>query len=549
VGYRYFDSVGKKALFPFGYGLSYTSFRIHDVTAGAEEDRITLSAQVTNTGSRPGKEVVQVYVSAPQDKLDKPYQELAGFAKTAELAPGASETVKITFSLKDMASYDTEAAAWILEKGNYVIRVGNSSVNTQAAAMAVLEQTVKTLQVKNTCGKPDFTDWKSELRPSPVPENVPVLVLDAAAFAGEAVSYDLVHEIDDTVKALTDEQLIYANIGEFSGSMSIIGEASKLVAGAAGETTSRAPGIPTMVMADGPAGLRLSQKFYRDAKGAHTIGGGGLPESLTEYMPKAVQWILSLLSGGTRVPKGAKTEYQYATAIPIGTALAQSWNPELAKRCGDIVGDEMERFGVHLWLAPALNIHRSVRCGRNFEYFSEDPLISGRMAAAITLGVQSHPGRGTTIKHYCANNQETNRYGNNSQVSERALREIYLKGFGICVKESQPKALMTSYNLLNGTHTAERRDLSEDILRCEFGYKGIIMTDWVVGNGVMNSKADIHPAVKPQLVAAAGGDLFMPGCKSDFENMRKGLADGSLTREQLQINATRVCRMAKELNK
>lgn len=550
VGYRYFDSVGKKALFPFGYGLSYTTFSIDGITASAQDDKITVAATVTNTGKLPGKEVVQVYVSTPEGKLDKPYQDLAGFAKTAALEPGASETVEITFSMKDIASYDEKCAAWILEKGNYVIRVGNSSINTQIAALAVLDQSVTTLQVKNTCGKPDFTDWKPEREIlSSVDTTIPVLVLNPEAFASEAVSYELPYEIDELVKGLSDEQLACANIGEFSGSMSIIGEASKLVAGAAGESTSGAPGIPTMVMADGPAGLRLSQKFYRDEKGAHTVGAGGLPESIMEFLPAPAQWFMRLLGGRDKTPKNAVIEYQYATAIPIGTALAQSWNLELAKACGDIVGDEMERFGVHLWLAPALNIHRSIRCGRNFEYFSEDPYVSGMMAAAITLGVQAHPGCGTTIKHYCANNQETNRYGNNSQVSERALREIYLKGFGICVKESQPKAVMTSYNLLNGTHTAERRDLSEDILRCEFGYEGIIMTDWVVGNGVMNSKADIHPAVKPQLVAAAGGDLFMPGCKADFKNVMAGLADGSVTREQLQINATRVYRIAKELTK
>ena len=161
--------------------------------------------------------------------------------------------------------------------------------------------------------------------------------------------------------------------------------------------------------------------------------------------------------------------------------------------------------------------------------------------------MQKHPGCGTTIKHYCANNQETNRYGNNSHVSERALREVYLKGFGICVRDSQPKALMTSYNLLGGIHTAERRDLIEDVLRCEFGFEGIVMTDWVVGGGIMTSKQDIHPAVQPKLTAAAGSDIFMPGCKSDFKNMMKGLADGSLTRKQLQINATRIRRMTKAL--
>ena len=205
----------------------------------------------------------------------------------------------------------------------------------------------------------------------------------------------------------------------------------------------------------------------------------------------------------------------------------------------------MERFGVHLWLAPALNIHRSIRCGRNFEYFSEDPLISGRMAAALTRGVQAHPGRGTTVKHFAANNQEYNRYGNNSRVSERALREIYLKGFGIAVRESQPKALMTSYNLINGVHTAQRRDLIEDILRCEFGFEGIVMTDWVIA--FMASKADKHPAVQPHMVAAAGGDLFMPGCQKDYDDILKGLQSGALSREQLLVNASRLYRMAREL--
>ena len=548
VGYRYFDSVGKKALYPFGFGLSYTSFSISDVAASIQADQITVTASVTNTGIYPGKEVVQVYVSAPEGKLDKPWQELAGFAKTSALTSGQSETVEVRFSIKDIASYDEETASYILEKGNYIIRVGNSSRDTKVVALAVLDQTVTTVQVKNTCGKPDFADWKpEEKRSEAVDADVPVLVLNAADFATETVSYDSEQEIDEVVKALTNEQLAYINIGEFSGSLSIIGEASKNVAGAAGESTSKVPGIPTMVMADGPAGLRLSQKFYRDEKGAHTAGQGGMPESITELMPPALQWIMKLLGDSSKTPKDAKIEEQYATAIPIGTALAQSWNLDFAKACGDIVGDEMERFGVHLWLAPAMNIHRSIRCGRNFEYFSEDPLISGKMAAAITLGVQAHPCCGTTIKHYCANNQETNRYGNNSQVSERAMREIYLKGFGICVKESQPKAFMTSYNLLNGKHTAERRDLSEDVLRCEYGFEGIIMTDWVVGNGVMNSKDDIHARVMPQLVAAAGGDLFMPGGKADHKNVMAGLANGSVTRQQLQVNATRVYRMAKEL--
>ena len=205
----------------------------------------------------------------------------------------------------------------------------------------------------------------------------------------------------------------------------------------------------------------------------------------------------------------------------------------------------MEMFGVHLWLAPALNIHRSIRCGRNFEYYSEDPLVSGLMAAGITNGVQKHPGCGTTIKHYAANNKEWNRYANNSHVSERAMREIYTKGFGICVKKSQPHAVMTSYNLLNGVHTAENRGLIEDILRCEYGYEGIVMTDWVVPMTADKRSANRNSLAR--FVAAAGGDLFMPGGKSDYEDLKKGIQEGDVSEEQVRINATRVLKMARKL--
>lgn len=205
----------------------------------------------------------------------------------------------------------------------------------------------------------------------------------------------------------------------------------------------------------------------------------------------------------------------------------------------------MEHFGVHLWLAPALNIHRSIRCGRNFEYYSEDPLVSGKMAAAMTRGVQAHKGCGTTIKHYAANNKEYNRTRNNSMVSERAMREIYLKGFGICVRESQPKAVMTSYNLLNGTHTAESRGLVMDILRAEFGYQGIVMTDWVTP--MTGDARSAHRDSQAQYVAAAGGDLFMPGNKGDYDNLLQGIDSGAVTLEQVQINASRVVKMARAL--
>jgi beta-glucosidase len=314
------------------------------------------------------------------------------------------------------------------------------------------------------------------------------------------------------------------------------------VAGAAGETTRALTekGVPALVMADGPAGLRLSREYTVDEKGVHPLGET-MPESMAELMPAPAAWFLRKL--GAAKP-GGELRTQYASAIPIGTALAQSWNIELAEACGDVVGDEMERFGVHLWLAPALNLHRDIRCGRNFEYFSEDPLISGRLAAALTRGVQRHPGCGVTVKHFAANNQERNRYGSNSQISERALRELYLRGFGICVRESAPAALMTSYNLLNGVHTSQRRDLLQHILRCEFGFGGLIMTDWVIPG--MSGRGKYGGPDRGK-VAAAGNDVFMPGSWGDHRALLKALRWKRLTRHQLRINATRVLRTARKL--
>ena len=552
VGYRYFDSVGKKALFPFGFGLSYTEFSVQTDGVDVQGPSVTVRATVTNTGKRAGKEIVQVYVSAPAGKLAKPYQSLAGFAKTAELAPGGSESVSVCFDLRDISSYDEERAAYILEAGEYIVRVGTDSVHTSPAVVIEAENEILVRQCRTALGKPDFTDWAPEAKErEKVSDDLPRRKL--GEIPTETVCYEEDRTIDDAVRNLTDEQLVYANIGAFDpkgGMLSIIGSASKNIAGAAGETTGMLhdEGFPAAVMADGPAGLRLSREFYRDEKGAHSVAAAGIPESVLEYMSAPLRWLTKALSGKSKAPKNAKVEYQYCTMIPIGTALAQSWNTVFAEECGDIVGDEMERFGVHYWLAPALNIHRTILCGRNFEYYSEDPLLSGKFAAAVTRGVQKHPGRGTTVKHFCANNQETNRVGSNSIVSERALREIYLRGFEICVRESSPAAVMTSYNLLNGTHTAERRDLVQDVLRREFGFSGIVMTDWVVGS-VMANKNDTHRPVKPRFVAAAGGDLMMPGGKGDFNDMLAGLKEGDLTREQLMVNVTRVYRAVREMVK
>ncbi len=340
------------------------------------------------------------------------------------------------------------------------------------------------------------------------------------------------------------------NIGAFDPNatgFSVIGNAAFAVAGAAGETTTllKDKGIKSMVMADGPAGLRLTPQYYEDETGVHGIGSplAGMQDFMEDDLIKAIEE--NAKNNGPK--EGTEIKEQYATAIPIGTAIAQSFNYDLAVSYGDIVGNEMERFNIQLWLAPALNIHRSILCGRNFEYYSEDPLVSGMFAAAITDGIQKHKGCGTTIKHYAANNAETNRYNSNSHVSERAMREIYLRGFGICVRKSQPKALMTSYNLLNGQHTSEHRGLIEDILRCEYGYEGIVMTDWVIDMLSTASENKYRGALANEVVKA-GGDLFMPGCKTDFDRIMADLKSGAISKKQIQQNATRVCRMAEQLS-
>ena len=554
VGYRYFDTVGKKPLFPFGYGLSYTSFDIAVTGAAAEGDTIRIKAAVSNTGARAGREVVQVYVSAPAGRLDKPYQDLAAFAKTDLLEPGASQELTISFSLRDCASYDAQKESYVLEAGSYVVRVGDSSDHTQPAALVDLDGEAVVTKAGNCLGETDFEDWKpsgSEIAAAEELSDITRISVAAADIETVTVSYDQEREIDPRVKDLTVEELAYLNVGAFNpkaGALSVIGNAATNVAGAAGETTGilKEKGFPVLVMSDGPAGLRLAKEFYRDEKGAHGIGSSMVPESFLPFLPAPARFIMNLIGGSGKPKKGQKVEYQYATAIPIGTAIAQSFNLPLAESYGSIVGDEMERFGVHLWLAPALNIHRDIRCGRNVEYYSEDPLISGKTAAAITRGVQRHPGCGTTIKHYAANNQEKNRYCNNSIVSERAMREIYLKGFGICVRESQPHALMTSYNLLNGVHTSEHRGLIEDILRCEYGFKGIVMTDWIVD--MAQDKQSLHRMPIAAEIAKAGGDLVMPGSKGDFDSIVKAAKSGELELRQLQINATRVLRKAEELH-
>lgn len=547
VGYRYFDSVDKKPIFPFGYGCSYTTFELSDTKVSLAGEEVKAIVSVKNCGEYSGKEVVQLYVSLPSEKLDEPYQVLSGFQKTKLLAPGESELVTVSFSMREIAPYDEETSSYILEKEDYILRIGTSSRNTKPCGIVRTEETITVLKVKNILGKPDFEDYKVPAIRHEIPADLPVFLLHGSDIETVIQHYQREETVDPKIEKLSDEQLIKLNLGAYrvnGGVASIIGNAGFSVAGATGQSCMEVEGVPSLVMADGPAGLRISRQYATDKNGEVHALDVSFPASMVDFMSKPMLWGLKLMTYHPK--KGDVVGEHYATMIPIGTAIAQSFNPKLAEEFGRIVGKEMNLFGVHLWLAPALNIHRSILCGRNFEYYSEDPLVSGIFAGAITKGVQSVPHTGTTIKHFAFNNQERNRTQNNSKVSERAAREIYLKGFGICVKMSDPKAVMTSYNLVNGTHTNEREDLIEDVLRCEFGFNGIVMTDWIVA-GYENEKDCLHPVSDASHVCMAGGDLFMPGSSHDYDVINAALQKGDVTRKQLMINASRLLKMGEDL--
>lgn len=595
VGYRYFDSKYKTinpgqpqqtigllgsgqnevdvtrplggVRYPFGYGLSYSNFTVATVGVVADMRWVSVMAKVTNAGStHAGKEVVQVYFSAPQTGLDKPYQELAGYAKTDNLAPGESQLVTIRFSTTEMSSYDESKAAYTMEGGDYLIRVGNSSRSTVVAAKVRLAQTVTTERLANeltnqkpsselTSSPADFYNYPSETQQAAL---APVVTLNTADFAapdrsspyresvavdpsspffkvaGEKISTTTAliaadsatnwnntrkpyqPKLGETIKTVTtnkkwtlfdvakgnvtmDQFVAGFNPGDLATIMGGTNgvETPPEAHGSAGFTTGKytALGVPPMSLADGPAGLRLTQKIpLKDSAGGNT------------------------------------QKYQFATAWPIGTMLAQTWDRNLLTEVGRAIGAELAEYRVSLWLAPGMNIHRDPLGGRNFEYYSEDPLVSGLAAAATTEGVQRTPGVGVTIKHFFGNNQETNREQTNSVIGERASREIYLKGFEIAVKTAQPMAVMSSYNLVNGSYTSADYELLTDILRGEWGFKGIVVSDWLAGDRTGVSAP-----------CYAGNDLAMPEQYRD--KIVKQLST-DLRLGDLQRNAGRVLNLA-----
>lgn len=570
TGYRYFDTFGVEPSYCFGYGKSYTEFTMRMQHAGICEDEVELYVEVENKGSRyGGKEVVQVYYSAPDGKLDKPYQELAAFAKTKLLQPGEKETVRIAFPIAAMASYDCSCASWILEAGEYLIRIGSSSRDTKIQAVITIDSTAVTEKLKNICADADdFEEMKAPkkrrvLTKQETDEYKKAVRLE---LKGEKIktgccSYTSVHRIygdarteekltlsdvregkasvEELAAQLTVEEMANLCVGTFRNGEnggSVVGSASAAVPGAAADTTStlkKTRGIPNMILADGPAGLRIQTHFKTSADGTLLPGGEMFGMDIRPFPEDT--------------PADAVDYYQYCTAIPVATSLAQSWNMELMEEMGKIVGREMKQYHVHFWLAPGMNIHRNPLCGRNFEYYSEDPLLSGKCAAADTRGVQSFPGQGTTIKHFAANNQENNRMFNNSHVKERALREIYLKGFEIAVKEAQPLSIMTSYNLLNGIHTANHYELIQTVARDEWGFEGVVMTDWFSSQDTsrLGETSDKYPWASSVQCIYAGNDLQMPGCEQNVADIIDAVENsGEITLGDLQFCTANILRAA-----
>ena len=552
VGYRYFDSFGVKPLYPFGYGKSYTEFNISKLSLSNNNDEIVVKVNVKNIGNFTGKEVVQIYVNPSQENVDKPYQTLVAFKKSKNLQPGESENIKLKFKLRHIARYDVNKAQYILDKGNYIIKVGNSSRNTTIYGYIHLNKNIIIEQLKNIVENPGFEDLKSypNLRPKDNLNGLQSIELTKKDFGPhKTVTYEYTASISRKLLNFSNEDLMNLCIGDYLKNNTTLITIKEKELGLAGTTTKKVSLIKKyLTMADGPAGLRISKVYGIDNKKNYHRMDDNIVQ-LMSYRNLVRKDNISLIMNTTtniNLTQYPKIKYQYPKAIPIATALAQTFNYHLVKKFGKIVGKDMKKFGVDFWLAPSMNIQRNILCGRNFEYFSEDPLVSGLMAAAIIKGVQSVKNKAATLKHFVANNQEFNRLNSDSKVSERALREIYLRGFQIAIKKGKPLGLMTSYNLVNGIHTSENINLIIDVLRIEWGYKGLIMTDWSTSGFKQFLKAK-NPSQNAFNIIKAGVDIMMPGYIIDYNILEEKLNQNLLDRKDLLRCAGKVYEMIKLL--
>ena len=505
VGYRYFETVpgaAEKVNYPFGFGLSYTSFSLGRPLVEQQGEEFRVRVEVCNVGDYPGKEVVQVYCSAPQGKLGKPARELVAFRKTRLLLPGESQTVVMHFTMRDLASYDdlgkVVKSAYVLEQGEYHFHIGTSVRDTvEDNFVLILNEDVVAEQlsaklVPAQLKKRMLSDGSYEELPLGEPVDTDANALGRVDMWSVDGFTPLVKFRDHKVAWIEDESkrkfIQVANgtlsMEDFMAQLSdeqlaelLGGQPNTGVANVYGYGNIPEYGVPSVMTADGPAGLRI------------------LPECGV-----------------------------YTTAWPCSTMLACTWNPEVLEAVGAAGSLEVKENNIGAWLQPAINIHRSPLCGRNFEYYSEDPLLTGKMAAAMVRGIQSNH-IAATVKHFAMNNKETNRKNSDSRASERAIREIYLKAFEIIVKEADPWSIMSSYNIINGYRASECRELLEDILRGEWGFKGMVTTDWWTGGEHYKE-------------TLAGNDVKM-GCGFP-DRLLKAMEMGVFTRADMEICGKRI---------
>lgn len=529
VGYRYYETFAPEAAqFHFGEGLGYTSFSLSFGEFSSDATRARIDVTAKNTGERDGDTVVQAYIETPDGKLSQPARRLAAFSRTGSVAEGESAAVSLEVDLRDFASYDDSGAtgyrsAYVLEPGTYRLHVGQSVKGTEVAGeievgeLIVVKQLEEASSIQKGCGFDRMVlnrgdDGRAIVGYEKTPEEERDLArrilerlpeeLPAPAEGGSLPSFEDVRagkvSLEDFVATVGTEDLIALAYGDttMDSPLGVRGNA-----GALGGVTEflRERGVAPAITTDGPSGLRVSA---------------------------------------------------FASLLPCGTALASTWNPEGVRELAELHAEEMLAKGSDILLSPGMNIQRDPLCGRNFEYFSEDPLLTGLMGAAVVSGVQSK-GVAACPKHYAANNQEHNRIYSDSRVSERALREIYLRGFQIMVEESKPRTIMTSYNKINGVWGHYSYDLVTTILRGEFGFDGLVMTDWW-----MRMVDDPHfPALRDSAYRVRGGiDVLMPGSKEHGGDtcdtgVKDSLgSDGGLTLGELQLTALHVLRFILEAN-
>lgn len=502
VGYRYFETIpgaAEKVVFPFGFGLSYTTFDRKVKSAGEKDGVITVTVDVTNTGKMAGKEVIQVYHGAPQGKLGKAKKSLAAFCKTKLLQPGETETLTLTFCVDYMASYDdtglVRKSAYVLEAGEYPVYVGNSVRDVEVAYTYSQKElrVVKQLSARCPC-----IALPKRMKADGSYEQLPFGVLKRPTYKDYKATYERVKE-------------------DFSGETGEAGTASgssKLSAVLEGTVS-----LDDFIAQLGPDDIAALLGGVPNTGICCTSGFGGqwakwgIPAIMTSDAPAGVR-----VRGETGV---------LPTCFPAAACMGATWNPALVELEGETIALEIKENNMYAWLGPSMNIHRDPLCGRNFEYYSEDPLLTGKMGAAAVRGAQKQRISGCP-KHFAANNKETFRRDSDSRLTERALREIYLKGFEICVREADPKTIMTSYNYINGIRAAESPDLLSWILRDEWGFKGMVMTDWS-GHG------------RHAVEAMAGNDLKMPA--GDPRMIITFLKDKALTLGQAEECARNILKL------